>query len=350
MKKKKTNKKKEYIPILIIITALLIVFILIILNSLTENKRDNTKQKFIYITETHDKVFKDYEKNYEIIKNKETLKEYFPQLKQDEENFSKYNYILLEININSCGEENVKPYDYKIQNDKAKITFQYEAHCGVCAPLYDYYLLPISKNQNIKDLEIKYKALNKPNCDPNIAYKPILYIYPEEKTEVSITFKNPSILTTTYPKYIDKWEVIAEPNGKLIDKKTNREQYALYWEANNHYSKMTDEGFIIEGNNTISFLEEKLKKLGLTEREADEFIIYWLPKLENNKYNYIRFELTEEVNKYMPLEINPQPETLIRILMDYKPLENKIDIKEQIIPQQNRTGYTIVEWGGSLIK
>ena len=45
-------------------------------------------------------------------------------------------------------------------------------------------------------------------------------------------------------------------------------------------------GFVVEGKDTIKFLEEKLKQLGLTDKEADEFIIYWLPKLENNKYNY----------------------------------------------------------------
>ena len=41
--------------------------------------------------------------------------------------------------------------------------------------------------------------------------------------------------------------------------------------------------------------EEKLAILGLNEREAEEFIIYWLPKLESNKYNYIRFATEEEI-------------------------------------------------------
>ena len=49
----------------------------------------------------------------------------------------------------------------------------------------------------------------------------------------------------------------------------------------------------------------------------------------------------------MPLEINPKPETLIRVLMIYKKLDNKITIKEQELTKVNRNGYTAVEWGGT---
>ena len=52
----------------------------------------------------------------------------------------------------------------------------------------------------------------------------------------------------------------------------------------------------------------------------------------------------------MPLDINPEPNTVIRVLMDYKPLDNKINIKEQQLSTPTRKGFTVVEWGGSLIK
>ena len=107
-----------------------------------------------------------------------------------------------------------------------------------------------------------------------------------------------------------------------------------------------NEGFVIEGKDTINFLEEKLKYLGLNDREINEFIIYWIDKLENNKYNYIRFRCTEEVNNYMPLEFSEKPDTLIRIIMDYKPLNEKINVKEQELESTIRNGFTVVEWGG----
>lgn len=111
-----------------------------------------------------------------------------------------------------------------------------------------------------------------------------------------------------------------------------------------------NEGFCIKGKDTIKFLEEKLEILGLNERETEEFIIYWLPKMENNNYNYIRFETIEEQNQAMPLNINPKPDSLIRIMMDWKGLDNKIEVKEQVLQSPKREGYTVVEWGGSELK
>lgn len=180
--------------------------------------------------------------------------------------------------------------------------------------------------------------------------KPIIYIYPEEEMEVSVKVGYPDKLTHTYPKYQDEWKVIAKPDGSLVDIEKGRNLYALYWEGKNTEKTKVEEGFVVKGEDTISFLEEKLEILGLNEREANEFIIYWLPKLENNKYNYIRFETEEEINRNMPLYINPKPESLIRVMMEYKPLNKKIEVKEQKLETPKREGYTVVEWGGTEIK
>ena len=52
----------------------------------------------------------------------------------------------------------------------------------------------------------------------------------------------------------------------------------------------------------------------------------------------------------MPLEISPQPDSIIRVFMDYKPLNKKIKVKEQSLTTQDRNGFTVVEWGGSIIQ
>ena len=179
--------------------------------------------------------------------------------------------------------------------------------------------------------------------------KPIIYIYPEEETKVKITVSNPENFTVTYPKYNEGWEVTAKEDGTLIDK-NNKEYYALYWEGKNNNNKIKEDGFVIKGEDTSTFLEDKLKLLGLNNKETNEFIIYWLPKLEKNEYNYIRFQTREEINNYMKLNIEPTPDTLIRVLMEYKPLEKKIKVKEQKLQPVERQGYTIVEWGGTEIK
>lgn len=198
------------------------------------------------------------------------------------------------------------------------------------------------------------------NCDnviintlPNIEYevkKPIIYIYPTEETKVNVKVGRPENLTHTYPKYNDGWEVIAKPSGDLTDTNTGRNLYSLYWEGINTVEPNMNEGFIVKGEDTITFLEEKLEVLGLNDREANEFIIYWLPKLESNKYNFIRFQTQEEINSNMPLEITPKPDTVIRVVMEFKGLEEPIEVQEQRLQIPERTGYTVVEWGGTEVK
>lgn len=181
--------------------------------------------------------------------------------------------------------------------------------------------------------------------------KPIIYLYPTEETKVSVKLLKDNNLTCSYPKYQDEWNVLAQTNGDLKDLTTNRQLYSLYYESKSEIEfKIEDEGFVVKGEDTIRFLEEKLAILGLTEREAEEFIVYWLPKLESNKYNYIRFATTDEINENMPLEISPNPDTIIRVLMTFKGLDNPINVKEQKLITPNRTGFVAVEWGGTEIK
>ena len=87
--------------------------------------------------------------------------------------------------------------------------------------------------------------------------------------------------------------------------------------------------------------------LGLNYKEAEEFIVYWLPKMEKNKYNYIKFVSQEEIENTMPLEISPKPDTVIRVYMQFKGLPFRIKVKEQELEKASRSGFTVVEWGGS---
>lgn len=180
--------------------------------------------------------------------------------------------------------------------------------------------------------------------------KPIIYLYPEEEIEIEVKLGNKEQLTCSYPKYIDGWNVLAKPNGSLVDLTTNRSLYALYYESQSVTNlKMTNEGFVVKGENSAKFLEEKLAILGLNEREAEEFIVYWLPKLESNNYNYIRFLTEEEINENMPLNVMPVPDTTIRVIMVFKELDEPINVVEQKLNHIERNGFTIVEWGGSKI-
>ena len=211
----------------------------------------------------------------------------------------------------------------------------------------DIYFIPVSKNIQSADIEFS-------RSDEKIYLtedKPIIYLYPTQDTEVSVELVNEENLTCTYPKYNGGWKVLAKTNGDLTDLETNRKLYALYYECESEVDfKVEKEGFVVRGEDTIKFLEEKLKILGLNERESEEFIIYWLPKLEKNNYNYIRFATQDEINENMEINISPKPDSFIRIIMTFKPLEKPINVKEQELITPERNGFVAVEWGGSEIK
>jgi len=108
-------------------------------------------------------------------------------------------------------------------------------------------------------------------------------------------------------------------------------------------------GFVVRGEDTISFLQEKLAQLGLTPREYNEFIVYWYPLMKNNPYNLIHFA-GREYTDAAPLTITPKPDSLLRVFMVYKPLTEKIELPAQSLSSFERRGFTVVEWGGTEIR
>jgi hypothetical protein len=177
--------------------------------------------------------------------------------------------------------------------------------------------------------------------------KPIIYIYPTDTIEVKVKLNYNGQLTTTYPKYNENgWKVTATPESTLIDS-TGRTYYSLYWEGIPNKPLIIKQGTVVAKEETISFLEKNLEILGLSEREANEFIIYWLPVLEKNPFNLISFS-SEEYEQQAELIIEPKPDVIIRVMMVYQGLEAPIEIQPQDILtlRSERKGFTVVEWGG----
>ena len=175
--------------------------------------------------------------------------------------------------------------------------------------------------------------------------KPVLYLYPEEETKVSVKLNVDGELTCTYPKYDDGWEVVAKPDGTLFDGNGLEYNY-LYWEAESDVDFDMSKGFCVKGEDTAKFLEEALDKLGLNRKEANEFIIYWLPMMENNPYNIISFQ-TDIYTNMAKLDIDPVPDTLIRVFMAWSPSDEYVKMESQELSAPGRKGFCVVEWGGT---
>ncbi|MCC8069561.1 MAG: hypothetical protein LIO71_07420 [Ruminococcus sp.] len=183
---------------------------------------------------------------------------------------------------------------------------------------------------------------------PNMLEKPVIYLYPTEETqvEVSVNIKD-GHFTCTYPKYENGWSVTAEPNGTIYDSNGD-EYYCLYWEGQNNIDYNMSKGFVVKGQDTADFLREKLLYMGLTPKETNEFIIYWLPQMEENPYNLITFQ-NDIYSENVELIVNPTPDSVLRVFMVYKPLDEFIQIEEQELSTFERTGFSVIEWGGSVI-
>ena len=174
--------------------------------------------------------------------------------------------------------------------------------------------------------------------------KPVIYLYPEKQTEVSVSLDYDGTLTATYPAYEDGWRVTAEPDGTLHDENGNEYSY-LFWEGENDADYDFSKGFCIAGADTADFLRETLSDIGLTPKEYNEFIVYWLPKMQGNPYNLISFQ-SERYTDGARLTIDPKPDSELRVFMAWKPLNRAQPIQPQTFPSFERDGFTVVEWGG----
>ncbi len=181
--------------------------------------------------------------------------------------------------------------------------------------------------------------------------KPVIYLYPEKKTDISVKLelvgREP---LTTYPKYNNGWNVTAYPDGSLVNKEDGTHHRYLFWDANDTpYEYDLSKGFCVRGEDSEGFLREKLTLLGLNEDEMNEFIVYWLPYLIQSPFNLISFQYDRytENNK---LFIDPVPDSELRVFMAFKPLALPVDIEPQQLEGFERKGFTVVEWGGEMVK
>ncbi|MDP4178445.1 MAG: hypothetical protein Q8900_08925 [Bacillota bacterium] len=186
------------------------------------------------------------------------------------------------------------------------------------------------------------------NPDDKRADKPVIYLYPTSEQTVSVKLDYKGKLTCTYPKYNDGWKVKAKPDGTLTNIYDNKEYSYLYWEGTSNNKYDMSKGFVVKGSDTEKFLQEKLAYLGLTPKEYNEFIVYWLPILQQNKYNLITFA-GEDYDKTAKLDINPKPDSILRVMMLYKPLNKPVNIEEQKLKHFDRNGFTVIEWGGTKV-
>jgi hypothetical protein len=186
----------------------------------------------------------------------------------------------------------------------------------------------------------------------SVYFKPVIYLYPEKIQEVNVQLDYAGELTVTYPKYdfvAKGWNVIANPDGKLTNLKDGKEYSYLFWEgAGGGRYVMPSTGYVVKGEDSAEFLQDILSKAGLEPVEYNEFIVFWYPQIKDYPYVQIAFA-GQEYEDSAKLTINPKPDSVLRVFVYFKKLSSKKEIEPQIIPEFKREGFSVVEWGGTIL-
>jgi len=106
-------------------------------------------------------------------------------------------------------------------------------------------------------------------------------------------------------------------------------------------------------SNVTRFLEDKLSTLGLSEREAAEFITFWGPRIAERGKALVTFASEEFARQAVYRLTDPSsgagivPDTFIRVYIVVGDVPQTAVPEQKLEPGPTRTGFTVVEWGGT---
>lgn len=189
------------------------------------------------------------------------------------------------------------------------------------------------------------------SCDPddddcdscNVVYKPNIYIYPTEKTqlEVNINFPMGGNIITSIPEYGQGWNITVDTNG-IID---NSYSY-LFYESIQPDIWQVNYGWILKSDELESFFRQNMSEYGFEGREIDDFIEYWIPRLDIYSFYSIYPQTERTINNVIKLEFSKQPDSMLRLFYVIKGHNQKPDnIIEPTIESFERNGFAVTEWG-----
>ena len=101
-----------------------------------------------------------------------------------------------------------------------------------------------------------------------------------------------------------------------------------------------------------AFLQTKLAAIGLNEQEINDFVVYWLPAMNRHQNCFVHFRINDDIGGTSVLQTTPVADTVIRVFMEFSPIDpdSSPKVPQQSLPSFTRTGFTLVEWGGSEIR
>ncbi|RKY52977.1 MAG: hypothetical protein DRP93_07285 [Candidatus Neomarinimicrobiota bacterium] len=176
--------------------------------------------------------------------------------------------------------------------------------------------------------------------------KPNIYLYPTKKTRMTVSLDLPEggKVTESIPDYPKKWKNIrVKPDGTI-----NNKYDFLFYEADLPGNWQYNEGWIIAQKELKFFFEMNLRDYGFNKKEIADFIEYWIPRLKDKPYYIMYPQHTAKINSIVPLKINKNVDSLLRLFYFIEGSDNNMSLKKTQIPDFKRNGFVVTEWGVSL--
>lgn len=182
--------------------------------------------------------------------------------------------------------------------------------------------------------------------------KPAIYLYPQQTTNINVRLSLDGKLTVSNPIYDTQkgWSVIADPSGKIVTPLTLSDYPYLYYEADLKGVTIPKEGFVYAQQDLPQSLKSLMLQIGFNEKEIADFMAYWLPRLSEKPYYFVTLLPEEVINQKEKLTFSVNPDSLIRSRFVFEGLDGPISVKPLTnIQTHSRTGFTVTDWGGTLI-
>jgi hypothetical protein len=176
-----------------------------------------------------------------------------------------------------------------------------------------------------------------------VVMKPNIYLYPQTARTLSVALEFPlgGSVIQSIPLYSNGWKVNVEPSGKI-----DQQYDYIFYESKNPDAYQYGSGWIVGKDTLTSFFSNNLLLDGFSEREKDDFIEYWIPRLVDHPYYAIYPQFAGEIEKTIQLKISESPDNMLRLFYIIKGTMNKDQtLSVPTIPQFKRNGFVVTEWG-----
>lgn len=185
-------------------------------------------------------------------------------------------------------------------------------------------------------------------CIPanDMVWKPNIYLYPQQTSEldVDIAFPHGGRVTTAIPDFNNPWHITVEPSGII----NGQYEYLFYESVQPDYAQYSA-GWVISRENLGTFFRTNMAQTGFNQKEIDDFVEYWIPRLINYQYYAIYPQYNDQLDNMIKLDFSVQPQSIIRLIYAIRGLQtDSFSLPEPQIPPFTRDGFTVVEWGVTL--